>query len=155
LYAGTGNWEEGYIAGYFTKRGDGAADNNIFGGVPKHLVREALLYMAAKLGTEVIVDKIVSRPPSAGLEVGQTDEGDLGFDWPAVNAAWTAKETMKENGEAARVYAEEMGVSLDTARRILFEVSHRHESTEHKRVLPKVGVVDLLFDLELGGSDGE
>ena len=31
---GTGNFDEDYVLGYFTKRGDGAVDNNILGNPP-------------------------------------------------------------------------------------------------------------------------
>jgi len=69
---GTGNHDEDYVLGYFTKRGDGAVDNNILGNLPTRLVRE----LARGLG---VPEKRVRRVPTAGLSVGQTDEGDLGF----------------------------------------------------------------------------
>jgi len=152
LFAGTGNFDEDFITGYFTKRGDGAADNNIFGNLPKHLVREVLSFLAEKLGTLSVVERILTKPPSAGLEVGQTDEKDLGYDWFAANAAWRAIELdghAFSNGKVAEVYAEEMGIDLNMARSIIHDVMARHESTGHKRELPDIGQVDLTYNLEL------
>ena len=56
---GTGNKDEDYVLGYFTKRGDGAVDNNLLGNLPKRLVRD----LAKNLG---VPEDLVNRVSTAG-----------------------------------------------------------------------------------------
>jgi len=60
--------------GYFTKYGDGGVDILPLGNLAKGQVRE----LASFLG---IPQEIITKPPSAGLWQGQTDEGDLGLSY--------------------------------------------------------------------------
>ena len=69
LVAGTGNKCE-IAVGYFTKYGDGGVDLLPLGDLLKSQVRE--LAYELKLPGEII-----TKPPSAGLLPGQTDEGEL------------------------------------------------------------------------------
>ncbi len=71
LVGGTGNRAECAI-GYFTKYGDGGVDFEPLGGLYKCEVREVARLLR-------IPEKIVIRPPSAGLWQGQTDEGEIGI----------------------------------------------------------------------------
>jgi len=71
LVAGTGNKSE-ITLGYFTKYGDGGVDILPIGGLLKKEVR----LLARTLG---IPEKIINKTPSAGLWLGQTDEGELGI----------------------------------------------------------------------------
>lgn len=71
IVAGTGNKDEDYGLGYYTLFGDGAVHISPIGNLPKRLVRE----MATYLGFRDLANRI----PSAGLEPGQTDFGDLGY----------------------------------------------------------------------------
>lgn len=73
LVAGTGNRSELEV-GYFTKYGDGGVDILPLGGLLKTEVRE----LARHLG---VPERIVQRPPSAGLWQGQTDEGEMGLSY--------------------------------------------------------------------------
>lgn len=75
--AGTGNRDEDFGIGYYTLFGDGAVHLSPIAGLPKRLVRE----MAAFLGLE---KQIVHREPTAGLEPGQNDFKDLGYDYDVV-----------------------------------------------------------------------
>jgi NAD+ synthase len=77
LLAGTGNKDEDFGIGYYTLFGDGAVHLSPIGGLSKRLVR----VMAAYLG---LPDAIVKRTPTAGLEPGQSDYGDLGYDYDVV-----------------------------------------------------------------------
>ena len=77
IVAGTGNKDEDFGIGYYTLFGDGAVHLSPIGGLPKRLVRE----MAAFLGLD---QAIVNRIPTAGLEPGQSDYKDLGYDYDAV-----------------------------------------------------------------------
>jgi len=71
LVAGTGNRSELTI-GYFTKYGDGGVDLLPLGRLLKSEVRA--------VAQEVQVPApIIDKPPSAGLWIGQTDEGEMGF----------------------------------------------------------------------------
>lgn len=75
--AGTGNRDEDFGIGYYTLFGDGAVHFSPIAGLPKRLVRE----MAAFLGLD---KQIVQREPTAGLEPGQSDFKDLGYDYDVV-----------------------------------------------------------------------
>jgi len=75
--AGTGNRDEDFGIGYYTLFGDGAVHLSPIAGLPKRLVRE----MAAFLGLD---KKIIQREPTAGLEPGQSDFKDLGYDYDVV-----------------------------------------------------------------------
>lgn len=71
LVAGTGNRSE-LFTGYFTKYGDGGVDLEPIG----HLVKTEVRALAAELG---IPERVITKPPSAGLWAGQTDEGEMGI----------------------------------------------------------------------------
>ena len=71
LVLGTSNRSELEI-GYFTKYGDGGVDVEPLANLPKTDVWE----MAQLLD---MPEKIVGRPPTAGLWAGQTDENELGM----------------------------------------------------------------------------
>jgi NAD+ synthase len=77
ILAGTGNRDEDFGIGYYTLFGDGAVHLSPIAGLPKRLVRE----MATFLGLD---KKIIHREPSAGLEPGQSDFKDLGYDYDVV-----------------------------------------------------------------------
>lgn len=76
LVIGTGNKDEDYGIGYYTMFGDGAVHLNPIGALPKRLVREMAQYMG--------FPDIAYREPTAGLEKGQTDAKDLGYNYDAV-----------------------------------------------------------------------
>ncbi len=71
LVAGTGNRSELTI-GYFTKYGDGGADLLPIG----HLLKSEVCTLARELE---VPERVIAKPPSAGLWVGQTDEAEMGF----------------------------------------------------------------------------
>lgn len=73
LVAGTGNRSEDAI-GYFTKYGDGGVDFLPIGDLYKCEVRQ----IAREMG---VPEKIITKPPSAGLWDGQTDEGEIGLSY--------------------------------------------------------------------------
>ena len=71
LVCGTGNKSE-LMVGYFTKHGDGATDILPIGCLLKREVKQ----LAKDLG---VPQRIINKPPSAGLWLGQTDEGEMGI----------------------------------------------------------------------------
>ena len=77
ILCGTGNKDEDFGIGYYTLFGDGAVHISPIGGLSKRLVRE----MAAYIG---VADAIIQRVPTAGLEPGQSDFKDLGYDYDVV-----------------------------------------------------------------------
>lgn len=73
LVLGTGNKTE-YLLGYFTRFGDEASDIELVRGLYKTQVRQLASYLG-------IPEKIIQKVPTAGMWVGQTDEGELGFSY--------------------------------------------------------------------------
>ncbi len=73
LVAGGSNKSE-ITVGYFTKYGDGGSDLIPLG----NLVKSQVLELAAYLN---IPEKIIKKPPSAGLWENQTDEEEMGFSY--------------------------------------------------------------------------
>jgi NAD+ synthase len=82
LVAGTGNRAE-LMVGYFTKYGDGGVDMLPLGGLYKGQVWE----LAREIG---VPQPVINRPPTAGLWPGQTDEGEMGITYAALDAILTA-----------------------------------------------------------------
>ena len=82
IVAGTGNRCEIAI-GYYTKYGDGGVDVLPIGALLKSEVRQ----LARQLGVPA---SIVDKAPSAGLWLGQTDEGEMGF-WYADSEEYLRK----------------------------------------------------------------
>jgi NAD+ synthase len=77
LVLGTDNLAEWYI-GYFTKFGDGGCDLLPIVHLTKGQVREA----AKILG---VPELIITRPPTASLWEGQTDEKEIGFSYDEID----------------------------------------------------------------------
>ncbi len=77
LVGGTGNRAEIAI-GYFTKYGDGAADFEPLASLYKSEVRKIAKILK-------IPEKIIYKNPSAGLWLGQTDEGEIGMTYDLVD----------------------------------------------------------------------
>jgi NAD+ synthase len=77
LVVGTGNKTEGLL-GYTTLYGDSACGFNPLGDLYKTQVRQ----LSRALG---VPDVIITKPPTADLWVGQTDEGELGYTYAEVD----------------------------------------------------------------------
>jgi NAD+ synthase len=107
LVAGTGNRSEGYM-GYFTKWGDGAHDFNPIADLTVTEIYEFLRYLGAP-------EFIFSKPPSAGLFDGQTDEGEMGITYRSIDDYLLT-------GAAS-----EQDAAL---------IERRHKASEHKRHIP-------------------
>lgn len=81
LVVGTGNRSE-LRAGYFTKYGDGGVDILPIGCLYKTQVRP----LAKHLG---VPKEIIDKVPTAGLWPGQTDEGELGITYEALDMIYS------------------------------------------------------------------
>lgn len=112
LVVGTGNRSEIAI-GYYTKYGDGGVDLLPIGALVKREVRE----LAAELG---VPEPIITKPPSAGLWAGQTDEGEMGFTYEALERFLDAGPSSVDAATSARI-------------------QHLVDVSAHKRALPPVG----------------
>ena len=77
LVAGTGNRSEIHM-GYFTKWGDGAYDLDPIADLTATEVFEFLRYLEAP-------EAVITKAPSAGLFEGQTDEGEMGVTYAALD----------------------------------------------------------------------
>jgi NAD+ synthase len=90
LVIGTGNKSE-IMVGYTTKYGDGGADILPLGRLLKKQVRE----LARELS---IPQEIITKPPSAGLWEGQTDEGEMGISYDELDSILMAIESGDTGG---------------------------------------------------------
>ncbi|MDG2941890.1 NAD(+) synthase [Exercitatus varius] len=107
IVLGTDNAAE-ILTGYFTKFGDGAADVLPLAGLRKEQVFELGRYLG-------VPQTVLAKKPSAGLWVGQTDEGEMGVTYAEIDA-----------------YLRGETVSPQALERIRFW----HNRSHHKRMLP-------------------
>ena len=114
LVAGTGNRSE-ITLGYYTKYGDGGVDVLPIGG----LLKSEVYALARELG---VPEPIMTKPPTAGLWVGQTDEAEMGFSYDMLEA-YLAK------GASA--------VPAHVAKRI----EQLRASSNHKRMMPAIAPI--------------
>mgnify|MGYP001772864428 CR=1 FL=1 len=87
LVVGTGNKSE-LTVGYFTKYGDGGVDILPIGDFTKTEVYQLAKFLR-------IPEKIINKPPSAGLWDGQTDETEMGITYKELDEIIKAIETGK------------------------------------------------------------
>lgn len=106
---GTGNKSE-ITLGYFTKYGDGGCDLLPLGNLTKRNV-----YSLAK--SLKVSDRIISKPPSAGLWKGQTDEGELGITYQEIDNYIEGK-TVSESVKS--------------------KIEELMKKSEHKRNMPRI-----------------
>ena len=153
LVAGTGNKDEDFGIGYYTLFGDGAVHISPIGGLSKRLVRE----MATYLG----FGDLANREPTAGLEPGQTDFGDLGYSYDLVELLSCGLEGGMTEGELRQhsvvknmvkrdidLYAQKFGkskfIAVDT---MVDDYLRRHENALQKTkiISPAIAPVSLQF----------
>jgi NAD+ synthase len=115
LVLGSGNRTEIEV-GYFTKYGDGGVDLLPLGDLYKTQVWE----LARELGVPQVV---VERPPSAGLWLGQTDEGEMGITYRELDRVLAAIEA----GDTSSVQP----ATLEKVQRMI-------ACSEHKRAMPPI-----------------
>ena len=106
---GTGNRSE-IAVGYFTKYGDGGVDFLPLGSLVKSEVRD----LARHLG---VPERIVAKPPSAGLWADQTDEAEMGLTYEELDAYLLTHEASPA---------------------VKAKVDAMNAASEHKRTLPRV-----------------
>ena len=133
IIAGTGNKDEDFGIGYYTLFGDGAVHFSPIAGLSKRLVRE----MATFLG---LGDQIVHREPTAGLEPGQSDFKDLGYDYNVVEIVTEGleqgfeKEQLTVHDQIVPVVAQQIEIyksafgkaKLETVTEVVDDILKRH-----------------------------
>lgn len=127
LVIGTGNKSE-LLTGYFTKYGDGGVDLLPIGDLYKTEVRE----LAKQIQ---IPECIISKSPSAGLRLGQTDEEDLGICYSDLDEILFDWEQMMTVDDIHK----DTGINTDLIKSVL----DRYASSTHKRkmpLIPKLGI---------------
>jgi NAD+ synthase len=133
LVAGTGNKSE-ILVGYFTKYGDGGSDILPIGDLYKTQVR--------LLAKEIDIPKpIISKPPSAGLWKGQTDEGEMGITYSELDRILVGIELGLRTGEI------EARTGIKKA--LVEKVEAMVAAARHKRVpvpIPKIGIKTVGWD---------
>ena len=112
VVAGTGNRSE-ITLGYYTKYGDGGVDVLPIGALLKSEVRA----LAREIG---VPEPVITKPPTAGLWPGQTDEAEMGFTYD-----------MLEN------YLNGKDVPAEVAKRI----ERLRAVSDHKRALPPIAPI--------------
>ncbi|PSP89285.1 NAD(+) synthetase [Halobacteriales archaeon QS_4_69_34] len=121
LVLGTGNRSEA-LAGYFTKYGDQAVDCNPIGNLYKQQVRQ----LAAHVG---VPEALVTKTPSAGMWVGQTDEAELEMGYDTLDAILALH---VDGPLSAAATARAPGVDGAAVERVAELVA----TSEHKRHVP-------------------
>ncbi len=127
LVCGTSNKSE-MLIGYFTKYGDGGVDIMPLGDLYKTQVWE----LARHLG---IPNSIISKPPSAGLYKGQTDEEEIQMKYEKLDKILAGLERKMKIEDIARF----SGTTIEEVLRI----KDMRIKTQHKRrvpLIPKVGL---------------
>jgi NAD+ synthase len=154
IVAGTGNKDEDFGIGYYTLYGDGAVHISPIAGLSKRLVRE----MAVFLGLD---ETIVNRIPTAGLEPGQSDFKDLGYDYDVVELVTEGfeqgftKEQLIAHEQVAplvekqveyykSVFGREKFTSVEE---VVYDVIRRHHSAKKKMKIihPPTPKISLMY----------
>ena len=155
IIAGTGNKDEDFGIGYYTLFGDGAVHLSPIGGLSKRLVRE----MAAFLGLD---HTIVDRIPTAGLEPGQSDYKDLGYDYDVVELVsegfvqGLTVEELSRHEQIAPLVEKQMqhydtvfgGPKFTRVRQVVEDVLRRHEIAKGKMKIihPPSPTISLTYE---------
>jgi len=123
LVLGTGNKSE-LLLGYFTKGGDGMVDLLPIG----HLYKTQVRQLARVVG---VPEKIIEKPPSAGLWPGQTDEGELGLSYEEIDKILHCLHDR-------RMSINQTVKALKTRKKHVQRVWDLMKASEHKRKLPPI-----------------
>ncbi|WP_225335687.1 NAD+ synthase [Halomicrobium urmianum] len=121
LVLGTGNRSESLV-GYFTKYGDGAVDCHPIANLYKAQVRQ----LARHVG---VPDDLAEKTASAEMWIGQTDEAEMGVDYPTLDSVLAIH---VKGGVSKTATAREIGVDEAAVER----VRELYERSQHKRQVP-------------------
>jgi len=127
LVCGTSNKSE-ILIGYFTKYGDGGADIMPIGDLYKTQILELAKYLK-------IPKEVISKPPTAGLWRGQTDEQELKLSYKKLDKILAGLEKKISIDNIAKI----SGVKKTDVKRI----KNMRIKSQHKRrsaLIPKIGI---------------
>ncbi len=116
LVMGTTNKSE-MTVGYTTKHGDSGVDLQVLGGLIKSEIYDLAQYLK-------VPDKIIAKPPSAGLWEGQTDEEEMGINY-------TELDNYIKTGKGSP--------------RVIEIIETLSLKSEHKRILPPIAEIPESF----------
>ena len=155
ILAGTGNRDEDFGIGYYTLFGDGAVHLSPIAGLSKRLVREMALFLG-------VDETIVTRVPTAGLEPGQSDFKDLGYDYDVVELVTEGLEqgftdrqlaahhqvvplVEKQIEHYRSVYGE---TQMDSVEKVVDDIHRRHQTALGKVniVHPPTPQISLIYE---------
>ncbi len=125
LVCGTENKSE-YLLGYFTRFGDQASDLEPI----KNLYKTQVIELAKHLG---VPEKIIQKPPTAGLWSGQTDENELGFSYEE------ADPILAHHFDGNLPWKKIIDLGFKPA--LVEKVEKRVEANKFKHQVPKVAIV--------------
>lgn len=139
LILGTGNRDEDYGLGYFTKRGDGQVDISPIGDLSKRHVMEVADFLG-------VPERLINRIPTAGLWDGQTDEKELGFSYFEAEIIIEAKDSGLSNIEIEKKF--NFGcVRKESEPSVLIvdKVLDMHIKNKYKLEMPPIAKVTKFF----------
>lgn len=122
IVLGTGNRSE-TLVGYYTKYGDGAVDCHPIGNLYKTQVRQLARYLG-------VDEKLVEKPPTAGMWEGQEDEDELGISYEDLDKVLylTVEKGIDPETTASKID----GISRSDVDKVL----KFYNDSEHKRQFP-------------------
>ncbi|MEE4265203.1 MAG: NAD(+) synthase [Desulfobacteraceae bacterium] len=155
ILAGTGNRDEDFGIGYYTLFGDGAVHLSPIAGLSKRLVREMALFLG-------LDETIVQRVPTAGLEPGQSDFKDLGYDYDVVelvteglDQGFTERQ-LADHPQVAPLVEKQIAhhrslygdPRLDAVEKVIADIQRRHLTAmgKVKIVHPPTPQISLIYD---------
>jgi len=128
LVCGTGNKSE-IMCGYFTKYGDGGCDILPIGDIYKTEIFEFAKYLG-------ISRKIIEKPPSAGLWVGQTDEQEMGITYRELDSILMQVDNSSDIESNFSNFSDISKINKDSE--IINKIFNFIKGSEHKRNLPEI-----------------
>lgn len=133
LVLGSGNKSE-LMVGYFTKFGDGGCDFLPIGDLYKTQIQEMARFLN-------LPEDIISKPPSAGLWKGQTDEQELGMSYGELDPILLGIELgMDDVDISQRTNSNESEISR--IRSIVKRSAHKRKTP----LIPKIGAKTIGLD---------
>jgi NAD+ synthase len=143
LVVGTGNKTESLI-GYTTLFGDSACAFNPIGDLYKSQVRQ----LAEAIG---VPDRIITKPPSADLWPGQTDETEAGFSYPVLDRLlyWRVDRRRTDEEMADLGFDPELVAKVD---RMIATSEFKRQVPPIAKLGPRTAGIDYLYPRRRPGS---
>jgi len=130
------------LIGYFTKYGDGGNDFQPLGDLYKTQIFQLARYLK-------IPKPLISKPPSAGLWRGQTDEKELGMSYENLDKILYGLEQRLDVDEIQQI-ADVTKSDVDRIRQMIKKSQHKRRTT----LIPKQGVRTSGIDWRVPVQEG-